>query len=328
MDTRTGKLRWVQEGEQIKENVAVTVEDAVLLLYNGLCAHAEPTDAEMPQMINQLFRKIDDDNSGAVAKPELKAALEEMGMYPSNVEVNTLMKAYDSSGEGLLDLPDFRTLILSAIDMGRAKRGAVDTSVKISTGPSEAILNKAGRRHPATIRVKYDSMAPPDESESEEEEEDTGEYFPDEPYIKQIFLDLDADGNGTLDVEELRLFGETLGMVWDSSFAEDIMLVVDGDNCDGTIDYEEFWNWYKKWSRQRHTKTNFVRPVVIGYTNPPPLSVMRRDRARLRLDRMGESMYEQVQAAITHASTMSHTGETTQVEEKGSAFGGLLNLFG
>jgi len=126
-------------------------------------------------------------------------------------------------------------------------------------------------RHPATRRVQYDSIPPPADAESSEEEEDTTEYFADEHYIKQIFRDLDIDGNGSLDVDELRLFGETLGMVWDSSFAEDIMLVVDGQNGDGTLSCEEFWDWYRNWSRQKKTEDTFVKAVAVGYTNPPPL---------------------------------------------------------
>ena len=152
MDPRTGKLRWLHESEVRTTHAAVTVEDAMMRLYAALCANGEPADGEMAQMINALFRKIDDDASGAVAKPELKAALEEMGMHPSNDDVNKLMKAYDTSGEGLLDLPDFRSLILSALDIGRNKRSApdtllnIDTSLNISTGPSQTMLTKSGRR--------------------------------------------------------------------------------------------------------------------------------------------------------------------------------------
>ena len=50
------------------------------------------------------------------------------------------------------------------------------------------------------------------------------------------------DGNGSLDEAELRVFGEQLGLSWDDNFAKDIMLAVDADGG-GTIDVDEFWEW-------------------------------------------------------------------------------------
>jgi len=48
------------------------------------------------------------------------------------------------------------------------------------------------------------------------------------------------DGNGALDEAELRVFGKKLGLEWDDNFAKDIMLAVDADGG-GTIDVDELW---------------------------------------------------------------------------------------
>ena len=242
MDLRTGKLRWVKAGEDVGAHAAVSVEDAVLKLYNAMCADGEPDEKELPTLITKLFRQIDEDGSGAVAKPELKAALEELGMYPSNAEVTHLMKAYDSSGEGLLDLPDFRMLIFSAMDLGKQRAAKPTTAEPVSKEPALTMLTKSGQRHPGTKRVRYDSIpAPPDEPEPEPEE-DNSEFFPDKEYINQIFQELDVDNSGGLDEEELRGFGKSLGLEWDNNFAEDVMLVCDEDGS-GIVEFPEFWEW-------------------------------------------------------------------------------------
>lgn len=319
-DPRTGKLRWI-EPESKKRSGPVTVEDAVLKLYSAIAReHGSLDERELPAMIMELFRKIDEDGSGAIAKPELKAALEELGMFPSNSEINQLMQAYDSSGEGLLDLPDFRSLILSAMDLGKSRSSANNAQPTVSTTRAAPMLSSAGRRHPATRRVRYDAKGAEQVDSSEEDEEEEGEYFPDEVYIRQIFQDLDKDGNGMLDEAELRVFGETLGLDWDDNFAKDIILAIDADGG-GTIDVDEFWEWYKRWSRQKQAKTSFVMPVSIGYTNPPALTEMRRERARLRLQKMGNAMSDQIQNAISIASAKS----AAQGQQQGAADGGFLN---
>jgi Ca2+-binding EF-hand superfamily protein len=250
LDQRTGKLRWLED-ESKKQNGPVSVEDAVLKLYSAIeRQHGTLEESELPAMIMELFRKIDEDGSGAIAKPELKEALEELGMFPSNSEINRLMQAYDSSGEGLLDLPDFRSLIMSAMDLGKARSSAKAGKATEETARAAPMLSTAGRRHPATRRVEYDAKGAAQADSDEEEEEAAGEFFPDEAYIRQIFQDLDQDGNGTLDEAELRMFGETLGLGWDDNFAKDIMLAVDSDGG-GSIDVEEFWGWYKRWSRHK-----------------------------------------------------------------------------
>jgi hypothetical protein len=129
-------------------------------------------------------------------------------MFPSSAEINKLMAAYDSSGEGLLDLPDFRGLILSAIDMGKSRTATADAPAE-SSSRAAPMLSSAGARHPATRRVRYNAEGAERQESSEEEEEEEGEYFPDEAYIRQIFQDLDevrwyGGGTGGLD---LRVFG-------------------------------------------------------------------------------------------------------------------------
>jgi len=96
---------------------------------------------------------MDADHSGAIAKPELKRALQEMGMYPSNADVARLLKVYDSSGEGLLDITDFRELMFAALDIGKQRAPPAEASA--THEPVLSMFSKSGRLHPGTKRVRY-----------------------------------------------------------------------------------------------------------------------------------------------------------------------------
>ena len=312
VDARTGKLRWKTVDRRARRSMAVTVEAAALKLYSALTAiGAHEGDREdLQTLITRLFRKIDEDGSGAVAKPELKAALQELGMEPTNAEVAKLMQTYDMSGEGLLDLPDFRSLILSAVELGakyekakQASRGGAGTGKGSGgRGSKGSMLTTAGRRHPATQRVRWDAVKTGVDEEEEEEEKEDREWYPDEAYIRQLFQDLDTAGRGSLTVQGLRRIGFKLGLEWDESFARDIMLVVDASVVE-EIDEDAFWQWYKDWSRLRTTARALHQEVSVGYTTAPTLTQLRRDRARLRLDSIGRSMQSQIERAITAASS-------------------------
>jgi len=84
---RSGKLRWVED-EGTKRAGPVTVEDAVLKLYSAIVKeHGHLDEHELPTMIMELFRKIDEDGSGAIAinpKPQT------LNPQPSTLNPQTL----------------------------------------------------------------------------------------------------------------------------------------------------------------------------------------------------------------------------------------------
>jgi hypothetical protein len=116
-----------------------------------------------------------------------------------------------------------------------------------------------------------------------------------------------------------------MGAAWDETFAKDIMLVVD-ESGDGSIEVDEFWEWYKNWSRQLNKKASFKPEVSVGFTIPPTLTQMRRDRARLRLDSVGQSMTDKINSVIIAASIATNEAGSPLQERQGSATGGVLNM--
>ena len=47
--------------------------------------------------------------------------MQEMGLLASTAEIATLIRAYDSTNAGILDLSDFRLMCLAAWDTGMPK---------------------------------------------------------------------------------------------------------------------------------------------------------------------------------------------------------------
>jgi hypothetical protein len=61
---------------------------------------------------------------------------------------------------------------------------------------------------------------------------------------RQLFDEVDDDGSGALDVSELQVLAQKLGLEhFSASDAEEAMAAIDDDN-NGTIDFEEFFGWY------------------------------------------------------------------------------------
>jgi hypothetical protein len=126
-------------------------------------------------------------HQGAVAKPELKAALEELGMEPTHREVADLMEKFDSSGQGLLDLPDFKNLVLTAVTEGRkSKHGEAKGGKESRSKPGGTMLKQSGRRHPATRRVQWQSIREQTPQKEEEAAAAEREFFPDEEFVRKV----------------------------------------------------------------------------------------------------------------------------------------------
>ena len=74
VDFRTGKLRWCKDDEVVRMGT-VSVEDALLKLYEALAVNGEPSTKNLPHIITGLFRKMDDDNSGVGQLPAHPSSL-------------------------------------------------------------------------------------------------------------------------------------------------------------------------------------------------------------------------------------------------------------
>ena len=63
------------------------------------------------------------------------------------------------------------------------------------------------------------------------------------PLIEQMFHELDADGSGLLDMDEIRQLCLDLGLELDDDQYEVVMKKLDEDGS-GEVDFEEFFAWY------------------------------------------------------------------------------------
>ena len=71
----------------------------------------DPTDLLTEQQINQVleetFKKFDNDNSGILERPEFHKAWEFLGFDGSVEEVNTAFNGVDSDNSGMVDKNEF-----------------------------------------------------------------------------------------------------------------------------------------------------------------------------------------------------------------------------
>lgn len=61
--------------------------------------------------------------------------------------------------------------------------------------------------------------------------------------LRAVFLEIDVDGSGTLDRDEVAVLARRLGHDLTDKQLDRAMSEMDADG-DGTVDFEEFKNWY------------------------------------------------------------------------------------
>jgi len=62
---------------------------------------------EQRTIMSNLFKAIDEDNSGTLTADELKNALQEMGHLATEKDVNKMMELADLNHDGLIDIEEF-----------------------------------------------------------------------------------------------------------------------------------------------------------------------------------------------------------------------------
>ena len=60
---------------------------------------------------------------------------------------------------------------------------------------------------------------------------------------KRLFDSIDADGGGTLDIEEMKQLFKDLGLELTQDQVATVMSRIDADGS-GEIDFDEFFAWY------------------------------------------------------------------------------------
>jgi Ca2+-binding EF-hand superfamily protein len=176
----------------------------------------------------QIFNKIDNDNSGSLSRSELQDGIQELGLTDgwSHSQLKRFIVKFDSNDDGELDFTEFRELCKSV-----CKKNKLAFAREQKVKEAEAIVAAAEAEKQADM-------------ENVEEAEDVPESGLGIKYssteAKAIFNSLDADGSGGLSYTELAQGIVHLGLTTMTT-PELVAFITDFDtNKDGELDITEF----------------------------------------------------------------------------------------
>eukprot|EP00614_Pseudopedinella_elastica_P016072 CAMPEP_0172646860 /NCGR_PEP_ID=MMETSP1068-20121228/240454_1 /TAXON_ID=35684 /ORGANISM="Pseudopedinella elastica, Strain CCMP716" /LENGTH=666 /DNA_ID=CAMNT_0013461125 /DNA_START=482 /DNA_END=2482 /DNA_ORIENTATION=- len=174
--------------------------------------------ASIPEKKLMLFKSIDIDGNGKLDLSEFVAAADILGLTPK--EAKDYFKNLDRDGDGHLDIKEF-------LDEQSKKKKEMfqtdfinDVARKLGCDPSEVVVDSVEDHEPAAKLYAQGEIhldADFDETVSVSKEQE-----------KQ-FRALDKDGNGFLDLEEVRAGADSLGITKEEAEKFFKMLDVDGD---------------------------------------------------------------------------------------------------
>ena len=156
---------------------------------------------------DKLFRHYDRDNSGDLDYEEFRRAIrKDVGLdatMMTDEEVREMFDTLDSSGDGKIDLTEFRTAVAAPAEVEQA---SLDRQHSRSGKILHRLLEHADKRHTS---------------------------------LMTIFHGLDRDGSGTLDRQEIQQAMSKIGMALDKKDVRELMDELDQDG-DGHISTKEF----------------------------------------------------------------------------------------
>ena len=76
--------------------------------------------------VEAVFRRHDADSSGDIDRTELRAALNDLGLFVDTAEAGQVLDKYDADGSGRLQWPIFRRLVVELKAFQSARRGGDD----------------------------------------------------------------------------------------------------------------------------------------------------------------------------------------------------------
>jgi calmodulin len=169
---------------------------------------------------SDLFKKIDEDDSGAVTGDELKVALEGLGFKATEEEFVALMGQLDKDGGGDVSLKEFDRALRAREKQGPPKKKE-EAGAVVKKGPRQGL--------------------------SSEDKEEFRQIF---CLFKQLCRQRNNEGQGNVDmvewddsgsisVDELEMLLETVGLHLDPAELDAMVREVDLDGS-GDIDFNEF----------------------------------------------------------------------------------------
>jgi len=131
-----------------------------------LATHAGYIPQDNPEMILEIFNRIDTDKSGAIDPDEFRTLVKDLHLKLDDVEIMALFKSIDSDGNGTIEFNEFLAWWQNSVS---GNTSMSDAAWDIRLGLSEAELEAAtGMLKPAG---KEPSSAKDDEKEEDGKEE-------------------------------------------------------------------------------------------------------------------------------------------------------------
>ena len=158
--------------------------------------------------MGQVFRRFDKEGLGAIGVSELAEALTALGLPSDGPAAAEVLRRFDADASGKLELGEFRSLCKELKKAGHAS-GVVEDGAPAA---ASAAPTAAATAAPKVVRSKD---------------------------IAAIFRRHDADGSGDIDVGELRVALNELGVQADTAAAADLLQRFDADSS-GRLDMDEF----------------------------------------------------------------------------------------
>ncbi|GMI36726.1 hypothetical protein TeGR_g479 [Tetraparma gracilis] len=187
-----------------------------------------------PFQLRKTFKYFDRDGSGGIDFDEFQRAMELMGFQFNEMQQLALFARYDESCTGDVDYTEFVNKLMESDFKGVASSahgGRLFNMVQKTFSMKDLDEGAEGKR-----AEEHDS-----DVDSDLDEEERDKFRKQE--VKKIFMMLDDDNSGDLDKREVNLMMLALGRQITRAELDRGWETIDSNNS-GTIDFEEFYEWY------------------------------------------------------------------------------------
>jgi Ca2+-binding EF-hand superfamily protein len=193
----------------------------------------------------QLFDEIDADRGGTLDRSEIKQLAKRLGKRLSEKQLHEAMMEMDADGSGEVAFDEFVSWWKGYQDRGGGG---------LFSGLSLDFLKSAPPPPPETELERNMRLA---EEEAERQRE-----------ARQLFDEIDEDGGGTLDRDEIKQLAKKLGKKISEKQLSEAMLEMDADSS-GDVCFEEFYYW---WKGQQGTGGGIFSGISLDFltSTPPP----------------------------------------------------------
>ena len=194
----------------------------------SLCA-ARPAMAPAGKSeCRMVFDHIDEDESEALSLTEVSAALEKVGSDMGQAEVEELLETMDTDGSKYVEFDEFEEWWRDHEEDRGALFGRLLRRCKADAGAGALQGTDGAKTAPVLPYTKAAGKSD----------------------CRKVFERMDADGGGTLDIDEIRAMLQRVGSDLSLSDLATVVSSMDEDDSE-LIDYEEFEAWWKSHEEER-----------------------------------------------------------------------------